>query len=250
MIRLLQLLALLVAFSLDVKLKAAQQEPEQCLSQREKSCTLFTMEPTTLKMHELDLYLSAGTILYRSQQKDWNFVAGTLRVAAKKSMKLRTKIGEVVLYPGIQWLQWRDEKLWVYAIQGHTRIDLKASSLGVNLVPEGFVNWFGLIDRQGQNIQGIPKTIDGDVISRLLPGFQRSGDRKLISQSIHRMIATASEFYRDVAQEMEASALERERQKEQKEFQRKQAEKKIRDLFRQKYFSPVEFPEDDPNLNN
>ena len=67
-------------------------------------------------------------------------------------------------------------------------------------------------------------------------------------------IKTPTDFYKDVAQQMEDNAFQREQQASLKEMNRIQQEKRIRELFRKKFLSPVEdldeTPENDTNNQN
>lgn len=241
---------ILMAMTLEVRLKAAQQEPPECLSRKELPCSLFAFEPTRVKTKHVEMTLTVGAILYREKSGEWNFVSGTVRIANSKEIRLKTKIGAILLGPGIRWTQWRDEKLWIYSLEGTTDVKLFSSLLQVNAVPAGFYNWYGFVDKNGRNEQGMPRRIEPAVINSVLPGFKKHQDRKLVVKGESRSIAMASEFYHDIAQQMEDQATQRNQEAELRESRRIELEKRARDLFRQKYLGPVEFPDGDPESQN
>jgi hypothetical protein len=221
--------------------KAVEQEPTDCLKNLGAACSIFAFAPARVKTKNLELGLASGSILFRARPNEWNFVAGTIRVAARRPIKIVTKVGTVTLGIGVSWLQWRDERLWVYVFEGPTAITLTESSMQYNAVPEGFYNWFGLIDRTGKNVQGVPRAITVTEAKMSLPGISRHPDLKMVTQRETRTIAMASEFYGDVAQRMENAFSLREYQAEQEQRKRREKEKRAREMFRSKYLGPVEF---------
>ena len=232
-----------LCFAVEIRVKAAVQEPPRCLATAEKPCSLFTSRPSVMKTADFELSMQAGSIIYRDVRQQWNFLSGTIRVATPKVLKINTRVGRLQLNPGIHWIQWREEKLWVYAIEGEAVIDLTASPLaGVTLVA-GTYNWFGAIDRQGQNQVGIPRALEDDVLKTVLVGFAKHPDRSLVKKRVSRSIAMVSEFYKEIAQKMVQDSQEKQRAIEFKENQRRQFEKGLRDRFRSKYLGPVDLDE-------
>ena len=251
----LRWLCVILSLTIEVRLKAAvHQEPNHCLTQIEDICSLFAFKPTIAKTKQFELLMSAGSILYRDKNKKWNFVSGTIRIETKKNMTLYTIIGSITLEPGIKWLRWEDKQLWVYSIEGNTQILLTSTLMKENNTPEGFYNWYGLVNRNGINEQGIPRTITGSNAKLTLSGIRKHNDLKLIQKRESRSLAMVSDFYKDVAQQMEDNAFQREQQASLKEMNRIQQEKRIRELFRKKFLSPVEdldeTPENDTNNQN
>lgn len=241
---------ILLCFSIDVRLKAIEQEPQACLKKVWEPCSLFTFRPKTTNLGPIKLTMQAGSILYRGHQGQWNFVAGVLRVANSKTVNLKTKLGDLTLLPGVTWLQWRDDKLWIYSVEGGVQVDLLSSLIQDNIVAAGFYNWFGAIDRDGRNQQGIPRYIDVAAAKKVLPGFAQHQDRKYLEKRLSRRIAMAADFYQTIIEQTEADERERQRAIEQKETQRRLFEKGIRDRFRNKYLSPVDLDDGDETLSN
>jgi hypothetical protein len=239
-----------MVFSIEIRIKAAQQEPHHCLSNLREPCSLFSFEPSMVKTKQFELTLASGAILYREKSGIWNFVSGTVRVSNSKALRLSTKVGTLLLGPGIKWLQWRDDKLWVFSLEGNGEVKLNSTLMQANFVPEGFFNWFSGVEKNGNNNQGVPRRIAPSVAGSVLPGFRKHRDLKLVEKFESRSIAMAAEFYQDVAQQMEDQAVHRQKETEKRELNRIQIEKKARDLFRQKYLGPVDFPEETSESQN
>jgi hypothetical protein len=241
----------ILCFTVEVRVKAGvQQEPVDCLTDSSQVCSIFSFKPTSLHAGAVDFKLAAGTILYRDQRKEWNFVQGTLRVGASANVRLLTKVGEVLLAPGIQWLQWRDDKLWVYTLEGGAQVNLGSSPDQPSVVPSGFHNWYSLVNREGKNGQGFIRRINPAAARVFLPGFGSHPDYKATVKKESRSIAMASDFYGQVAQRMSDDVDARERAVREQAQRRLNEEKRIRQMFRDKYFSPVELSEDDPEIHN
>jgi hypothetical protein len=240
----------IIALSLEVRVKAFQQEPQSCLSNSGSPCSLFTKRPQTLQAKKFSVSLAAGSILYRDRADAWNFVTGTLRFKTSASTEIQTKVGRITLFPGIHWVQWREESLWVYSIEGFAEVKLQSSPLRVNVVPQGFYNWFGLIDHQGLNEQGVPRELTQNVVKSFLPGMSKHADLGLVAKGEDRAIANAAEFYKDIAQHVQDQVELREQRLERDRNARIEEERRMRQMFRQKYLGPVEFDEDSMDSQN
>ncbi len=248
--KLLRWFLVLMVFSLEIRVKASQLEPSHCLSNLNAPCSLFSFEPSNVKTKQFELTLASGTILYREKSGSWNFVSGTIRVISTKAVRLNTKVGTLFLGPGIKWLQWRDDKLWVFSLEGNSEVKLNSTSMLANSIPEGFYNWFSGVGKDGNNNQGIPRRVSPSLAATVLPGFKRHPDLKRVEKFESRSIAMAAEFYQDVAQQMEDQAFHRQQEAERRESIRLRTEKRARDQFRQKYLGPVDFPEEESESQN
>jgi hypothetical protein len=123
-------------------------------------------------------------------------------------------------------------------------MELIASSLTENLVPSGFMSWFGPIDFRGVNEQGLPRRISIETALQSLPGFKKTPDYNLVSRQESRMIASAGQFYGLIAETMSESVRQREDQQRRRLEAIQSEERRLRTLFRNKYFGPVEWPEE------
>lgn len=236
----LRLLGIILSLTLEVRVRAAEQDPGACLKNNIDKCAIFTNRPTTINSPNLTMKLRAGSILFRDRKREWNFVDGTMRVQTATDIKFKTRVGTLNLSQGAFWVQWKDEKIWVYAMEGEAQLELTSPELGKQIVPEGFVNWFGLIGSENKNLRGIPKIITLDFIKQKI-GHLSPSEIKSISNKESRSLVMASDFYRELVQTMEdqnRSAVEAAEKREARKIRRN---KEIRDLFRAKYLSPVDF---------
>lgn len=236
-------LLIFLCFSIDIRVKAIEQEPLACLININEPCSIFTFKPMTTNLGKIELTMQPGSILYRDQNKEWNFLTGTIRISTKMPVKINTKVGVLTLGPGVQWLQWRDEKLWIYSVEGEARISLVSTNIQENVIVTGFYNWFGMIDRDGKNTQGIPRPLEGRLASTFLKGFAKHRDRKVVDKMVARNLAAAGDMYESIVAKMESDEREKRQAIERQENSRRQFDKGLRDLFRKKYLSPVDADE-------
>lgn len=249
--KLIRFIAIILSLSLEIRVKAApREEPVDCILSADKLCSLFAFSPSTVHIGKGKLNLAAGTILFRDKQKKWNFLEGTLRIESVHTFELLTRMGGIKVGPGVAWVKYNENRLWVYTISGLSRVELSSTAINENLVPEGFYNWFGLIDKSGESSQGMPRRITVTQASSFLPGFRNNADTSKITKVESRSIAMASEFYHDVAQGMQDAYVARVKENEQRIENKKKLDQSIRSMFRQKYFSPVDLPSDGVDSDN
>lgn len=236
----LRWLVIFLSLSVDIKLKAIEQEPPACLTKDSHHCSLFTFAPRKVQIGEAEVTLYPGAILYRDQSKVWNLLSGTVRVESAAPFRMNTKVGSAHLGRGTQWMQWKNEKLWIFAIEGDARVDLHSTAMGENLVESGFFNWFGLINGEGVNLQGVPRPMESTRVSSILPMFLKHKDRKVIDKKLARHLASAGDMYSAVIAKMDLDRQEKQAEIDRRENNRRQFEKGLRDLYRNKYLGPVD----------
>jgi len=239
-VKTLRLMAVLISFAIEVKVKAIQQEPVDCLSNKEQTCSLFSMKQSLIDSPSFNINMMSGSALYRDDKKKWNLVSGTIRISNKEPIKIQTRVGKVSLKPGVYWMQWSDEKLWVVSLKGMARLELISNPLYNNILPEGFTNWYGLISYNKVNQQGIPRAIGLDFISEIIPSIFYHKDRSFIESRWSRSIAQSSDFYHDIVQQTEDLDQSRKKTIERMKLNRIKAEAEVQNLFRQKYLSPID----------
>lgn len=243
--KLLRFLGVMLALTIEVRVKAAiTQEPDNCIINKKTKCAIFANKPTVIKSKTLKLQLRSGTILYRNQNNEWNFVEGTIQIQTSNKTEIKTRVGTLSLNPGQHWVQWRDEKIWIYALEGIASIRLLSSESDTQIIPEGFVNWFGYIGSEDKNLKGVPKMISLDALDKSIGGLSSSESHKIIKME-SRSLSMSSDFYRDIVQLMENQKRAHEVAMEKREAQKMKRQNNIRELFRAKYLSPVDFEEID-----
>lgn len=238
--RWLRFIAVMMVFVIEVRVKAIQQEPEKCLSEKNQECSLLAMRSSFIKTTAFDIEMQQGSILYRNSKSEWNLVSGTIRVVNSKWIKLKTKVGSIKLSPGVYWLRWVTDRLWVASLEGQVHLALVSNQLNQNILPEGFINWYGLINHQSVNEQGIPRAISLPFLKEVIPTIAHHSDRTLVEKKWSRSIAQVTDLYRDVVQMMEDSDLRKKAELERRALKRYNIEKEARELFRQKYLSPMD----------
>lgn len=236
----LRLFAVVMAFVVEVRVKAFQQEPEQCLTQKNQECSLLSMHTSLVKTPIFTINMQQGSVLYRNHKSEWHLVSGTIRIASSKTIKLKTKVGSVKLSPGIHWMRWVTDRLWLASLKGQAQLNLISNQLDSNVLAEGFVNWYGLINYKNVNEQGIPRAASLKFLKEVIPSIAQHGDRTLVEKKVTRSIAQVAELYHDVVQMMENEDLRKKAEIEWRAFQRRKIEREAQELFRQKYLSPMD----------
>ncbi len=241
----LRFLGIILALTIEVRVKAAiSQDPDNCIINKNTKCAVFANKPTVIKSKTLNLQLRSGTILFRNQKNEWNFVDGTIQIQTANKTEIKTRVGTLSLNPGQHWVQWRDEKIWIYAMEGIASLRLLSSESDTQIIPEGFVNWFGYIGSEDKNLKGVPKMISLNTLDKSIGGLSSSVSNKILKKE-SRSLSMSSDFYRDIVQLMENQKRANELALEKREAQKMKRQNDIRELFRSKYLSPVDFEEID-----
>lgn len=236
----LRFFAVIMTFIIEVRVKAIQQEPESCLSEKDQECSLLSMRSSFIKTASFEIDMQQGSVLYRNDKSEWNLVSGTIRVANSRGIKLKTKVGSIKLSPGVYWLRWVTDRLWVASLEGQVHLTLISNQLQQNILPEGFINWYGLINHQNVNEQGIPRAVSLSFLKEVIPTIAQHSDRTLVEKKWSRTIAQVTDLYRDVVQMMEDSDFRRKAEVERRALKRYEIERDAQQLFRQKYLSPID----------
>lgn len=238
--KVLRFFAVVMAFVVEVRVKAFQQEPEQCLTQKNQECSLLAMQTSIVKTPAFTIDMQPGSVLFRNNKGEWHLVSGTIRIANAKLIKLKTKVGGVKLSSGVYWLRWVTDRLWLASLEGQAQLMLTSNPLPSNILAGGFVNWYGLINYKNVNEQGVPRAVSLKLLKEVIPTITQHRDRTLVEKKRSRSIAQATELYHDVVQMRENDELRRKAKVEWRSFQRRKIEKEAQELFRQKYLSPID----------
>lgn len=238
--RVLRFLVVMMSFVIEVRVKAVQQEPENCLTEKNQECTLLSLRSSYIKTTAFDIDMQKGSVLYRNNKSQWNLVSGTIRVANSKGVKLKTKVGSIQFSPGVYWVRWVTDRLWIASLGGQVSLSLISNQLKENILPEGFINWYGLINYKNVNEQGIPRAANLSFLREVIPVMAHHPDRTLVEKKWSRTIAQVTDLYRDVVQMMEDSDFRRKAEVERRALKRYQIEREAQELFRQKYLSPMD----------
>ncbi|WP_413561477.1 hypothetical protein [Bdellovibrio sp. HCB209] len=159
--KLLQVLLFVLAFQMEVRVRASAgtlEQPVACLKSSE-SCALHVVGPSFhLKQDELELHAVEGSTLMRLSQDSWRLVKGVLWVEEAPQVTVETPFVTTKANHGQYWLVDRGDRLIVRNINADLNVVLRD---GKKLeVPAGFEFWVSGINSNGKNEYGMIQTVD------------------------------------------------------------------------------------------
>lgn len=178
--KLVSCLAFILAFQLEVRVRASGeqlvQEPSQCLKKSDSSCALqagkggFHLSQEGLRWH-----LASGSAVIRESTTRLEFVRGSFWLEkSKNTFEVQTIFGLVTsLDGGGFWILEEDGKLWLRNLDASLSVKTRAGQ--VVALPEGFEVWIGSLNSSGQANVGVPRAIKlSEVMGDLAKMYQGS----------------------------------------------------------------------------
>lgn len=225
-VRLLPLCLFILAFQLEVRVRASIQETEH--------------DVQVVKGMSAHVQLLPETLLEKKSPDVGRLVQGTVRAVTNDPFKLETVYGDASQISGEFWAIGRSGEVLFRAILGDVELKLRD---GKKLVlPEGFQVWIAGIDDQGKSLHGVPEAIP---IKEHLALWSRvhEGDQKSFRDAVlalkerwKKTNETASVLYQAIvdrhvaSQQQDAAEKARVTRKKQQEFQQ------LREMYRSKVF--------------
>ncbi|MGZ3769044.1 MAG: hypothetical protein ACXWRG_05245 [Bdellovibrio sp.] len=156
-----RLIFFLLAFQLDVRVRASATEsdqPDACLKTKEVCLYQVKDEPLHLKNKNLILHSSEGSVIVRQTQKQWRFVKGILWVENGSKIKIESLYGVMESSQGQYWIIDHGEKILIRNINADLNVTLRDGKK--LLVPEGFEFWVSGTNLKGHSEFGMIQPID------------------------------------------------------------------------------------------
>lgn len=231
-----------IFFTIEVRVKALELDPSFCIKNSEGLCSVYSTAKKTKNKFETNSFkvsLGNDTLLFRDLKKKWNLVRGSLRVENKIPLQLKTKVGVLQLNSGIHFVKWEQEKLWVMSLLGQSYLELTASKLKLEKIPQGLGNWYGPIGSDNLNNKGVLRPLNMQLINEIGLEVVQRDDVLKIKKNELRTLAMVSELYKNVTQNMEDDYVKRVSAIERAEERKQQRAIKVRQIFRSRYLSPV-----------
>lgn len=225
-VRFLPLCLFVLAFQLEVRVRASIQESEH--------------EVQVVKGMTAKVQLLPETLLEKKTPAVGRLVKGTVRAVTNDPFKLETVYGSATQVSGEFWAIGRSGEVLFRAVLGDVELKLRD---GKKLVlPEGFQVWISGIDDEGKSLHGVPEAIP---IKEHLALWARvhEGDQKSFREAVFALKERwkktndeASNMYQAIvdrhvaSQREEAAEKARVARKKQLEFQQ------LREMYRSKVF--------------
>lgn len=248
--RITQILLFFFIFSIDIKVKAGEQEtlhapmnivqsPERCLWSH-LSCAIRVTE----KHYQIVLSANSHVTLdnkstiIRVSKKHLKFLEGTLWVKSADWVTIETEFGNLK-GRGEFWLERDSDRVTASVIKGEFSMIPQGLKEEISIVP-GQMNWISGVGMNGHATSGIPMQID---YNRHLKRWFRlfDGEKREWEHQAREFYIQWKKSVKEVSQYQELLARrhianENEQQQKRSRYRKKirEQEKEMRELFRQK----------------
>lgn len=197
---LVRVFVFLMAFTLEVRVKAAEvvslpeakfplEEPLHCLKES-SLCAVRTREGEKFEVHAgaSSVVLDQGSSIIRVSSDEVRLVWGTIWVKAKGAFTVKTEYGDARVADGEFWMTRTAERIVISAVIGEVEISPRGAIEKIMVEP-GEENWVSRVDATGVAETGLPKAIpfESHVArwARLYDGGKKSFEKDV--EAFHRL---------------------------------------------------------------
>lgn len=240
-----QLLLFLLAFQMDVRVRANLADkpfakPEGCWLSGVGECVVQTgKQPLFIQSKSFELWAGGDSVLERGPAS-WKVLKGSVRTKSEHPVVIQFPFGEVSAEQGEFWIIDRDSRFVVRSI--HSESKVKTLEGKVIQVPEGLEIWIGNLNVVGRAVHGVPSLVPLEDHLKRWRDLARpsksemSAMAKSLKQRWSRRAELAATLYQKTADRELASIAEGERRKKAAEERERAEKERFRRLLFEKAF--------------
>lgn len=243
MTKLIQVLIFLLAFQMEIRVKASNNSTQQqfdCINSQNSCSVQAATGGLHFQQANLSLHATESTVLSRLSGDLWRFVKGTVWIEKADNVSFETVYGNLTAKQGQYWIIEGDTTLLIRNMNADLKIlfrDGKSLSL-----PEGFEVWISGVNSKGTSEFGMIQPINMKDHLPLWNSLYRGSKSDFINQVMNfreqwgDITDKSSALYKELAVRKIASIREQ-KEKDRLRAQHLNSEKmKIKNLYYQKVF--------------
>lgn len=240
----LRLLIFLMAFQLEVRVRAAESlsSPENCFGHSVPCSFKISEDRWNFETGKVKLHAGAGSVLEQvSKANEWRLIDGALWVeSAIPALKVQIPTANIEGGGGQYWVLRQEGRFLVRNISAMVTVNFKDQTRLE--VPKGFEVWVGAVNSKAQVEHGMVEPVDlKDHLKQwytLYPGTRRqfkSEVQDLKDQWID-LVERSGDLYKSVIERKMASLDEQKRQHLEAEKKREQERLRLRREYEKRVF--------------
>ncbi len=240
-----KLIIFFLASAIDIEVKALElyQFPQNCLVEKNQDCLIISKKSgTQLQLSKNDtLMFGSQSLVYRQNLQEYNIIKGSIKWTTSTDVaKFKSIAGKFIIQPESEIIISQDKeksKTSVFVLKGSITINPNKPQNGNYSLPAGTMNWFGPINSNGSNTEGIPTALTWNLLTSTI----ESSNLKLVQnykQSIKSRepanIEMISNFYHNLAKKIGALHDQRIAREEKIQKENEEVRIRVKKLFRKK----------------
>ena len=238
-----RVLIFLMAFQLEVRVRASEElleQPAQCLKSQELCSLKIGSESFHFEKNGVRLHVNANSTVSRQAVNSWKLIHGSLWVEDGDRVQVDTLYGLITGIRGSFWAIEQADKVLLRNITADLEVSLR-DGRSVS-VPEGFEVWIGGIGVDGKSTYGMIRPIDMKdhltLWAQIYPGSKSEflSAVKELKERWGDVAVKGSEIYQGVVDRRIASAEEKLKQAEERKAKAAAERQRVRELFYQRTF--------------
>ena len=224
--KLMKLLIFILAFQMEVRVRASGdsvQQPYGCLN-KENLCAVQVTGPAFhFQSKGLELHATESSSLLRQSADHWQLMSGTLWIENAKKIEVETPYARVLAGGGQSWVINRGNEITVRNIAGQVQVQLRDGK--ELIIPAGFEVWVAGVNSKGESEFGMIQPLDIPHHLALWNSLYTKSKEEFIKevQSLKakrpEVIELSSQVYEKNAQRQLASAAEANQRLREKQHQ-------------------------------
>lgn len=243
MIKLVQVLIFLLAFQMEIRVRASNnstQQPSDCLNSKNSCSVQAGADVLHLEREGVSLHAVESSVLSRISEDLWRFVKGTVWIEKANRISFETVYGKLTAKQGQYWIIEEDSRLVIRNMNADLEIvfrDGKKLSL-----PEGFEVWIAGMNSKGVSEFGMIQPMNMKDHLPLWNSLYRGSKADFIKQVMAcreqwgDITDKSSALYKELALRKIASIREQKENDRLKAQRIKSEKQKIKTLYYQKVF--------------
>jgi hypothetical protein len=237
----IRVILFLMAFTIEIKLKAAEvyRDPALCDRKKATECLLFSTHiGGKVSLLNAEVYLGRDTLLYRDSTEAWHLVRGVVKVAPSAGFQMNTLVGKFESEKSVYILQQLGTQVHLFVLSGKVMPLLKSPVTSSYFLTAGYANWFGSINSHGINQEGLPRPLVWKKFASQI-GFENwyliIKEKRRIKENEMASVENASGFYLEVFQALAQIQSDKQLAEENRRRAVEEESRNVRQLFRKKF---------------
>ncbi|UXR63453.1 hypothetical protein EZJ49_10235 [Bdellovibrio bacteriovorus] len=241
--KIVRVLIFLMAFQMEVRVRAAGdviEQPAECLKAISNCALQVTGSSFHFEKAEQKLHATAGSAVVMQSPQHWRLVKGSLWVEDGRGLEVETLFASFKASFGEYWVLQKDSRVLVRNMSASLKVTLRDGK--VLDIPEGFELWISALNSKGQSDYGMIEPINMKEHLVLWNSLYRGGKDDFVREVRHYrenwgdLVQKSSRLYQHLTEREIASVNEKEQAAEARRQRKAAEDRQIKELYRQRVF--------------
>lgn len=241
--KIVRLMLFLMAFQMEVRVRAAGdliEQPSACLKSKESCAIQVTGSAFHFEKDDNHLHATSGSALVRLAPDQWRLVKGAVWVEGGKSLQLESLYASTKATMGEYWVISQDSRILIRNMTASLKVTLRD---GKTLeIPEGFEVWVSGMNSQGKTEYGMIEPVNMKEHLPMWNSLYRGSKEDFVKEvRLYRdnwgdLAQKSSQIYQTLTERKMASIEAQEKAEEARRLRKAAELQRMKEMYRQRVF--------------